>query len=191
MLPLTLIRLGTPLIALTVASHLLAAEKSASAKGVQITKMEDRLHIEIDGKLFTEYFFKDVPRPYFYPVIGPNDSPMTRNWPMKTTPDEEHDHPHHRSLWYAHGEINGIDFWSEQKNYGKTVHEDFDEVQSGNDVGVIRSRNKWVGPDGKVVLTDNRTIRIYAPKNAAERMLDFEITLHASNGDLMFGDTKA
>jgi hypothetical protein len=187
---MTLFRLGVPIVALTAASQLLAAaDASSSSNGVQITKLDDRLHIEINGQLFTEYFFKDVPRPYCYPVMGPEDSPMTRNWPMKSPPDEEHDHPHHRSLWYAHGDINGIDFWSEAKSYGKTVHQGFDEIKSG-DVGVVRSHNEWVGPDGKVVLTDNRTLRIYAPKNPAERVFDFEITMHASNGDVVFGDTK-
>ena len=172
--------------------HAASSDKNpvTAQQGVQISKLADRLRIEIDGQLFTEYFFKDVPRPYCYPVIGPGDSPMTRNWPMKTTPDEEHDHPHHRSLWFAHGSINGHDFWSEEKGFGKTVHEEFTEIKSGKDSGVIKSRNKWVTREGTVVCTDDRMLRVYEPKNAAERIFDFEITLHASNGPLVFGDTK-
>ena len=158
--------------------------------GVQISRLEDRLRVEINGELFTEYYFKDVPRPYCYPLIGPGNLAMTRNWPMKDTPGEEHDHKHHRSLWFAHGAINGQDFWSEQKAFGKTVHEAFLEVKSGQDAGVIKSRNKWVAADGTVVCTDERTLRIYNPGGANERLLDFDITLFASNGDLTFGDTK-
>ena len=44
--------------------------------------------------------------------------------------------------------------------------------------------------DGTVVCTDDRTLRIYEPANSSERILDFDITLHASNGELTFGDTK-
>jgi hypothetical protein len=157
---------------------------------VKITQLTDRLRIEINGELFTEYFFKDVPRPYYYPLIGPGGAAMTRNWPMKTTPDEEHDHPHHRSLWFAHGAVNGQDFWSEQKGFGKIVHDGFDEVKSGKKEGVIRSKDKWVAASGEVVCTDERTLRIYDPVNASERLFDFEITVHASNGDVVFGDTK-
>src|SRR5438477_5963326 len=91
------------------------AAQSSEDQGVKISRLEDRLRVEIDGKLFTEYFFKDVPRPYCYPLIGPGEVALTRNWPMKTTPNEEHDHPHHRSFWFAHGSINGHDFWSEEK----------------------------------------------------------------------------
>jgi hypothetical protein len=165
-------------------------QSGSASRGVKITQEPDRLRIDIDGQLFTEYFFKDVPRPYCYPLIGPGESPMTRNWPMKTTPNEEHDHPHHRSLWFAHGSVNGQDFWSEEKDYGKTVHEAFTEIRSGRKSGVIKSRNQWVAHDGRVVCTDDRTLRIYRPVNSSERVFDFEITLHASNGELVLGDTK-
>jgi hypothetical protein len=177
----------------TTVSTARSADDSAAAPskgGVQITKLEDRLRVEINGKLFTEYCFKDVPRPFCYPLMGPGDVAMTRNWPMKSPPGEDHDHPHHRSLWFAHGSMNGQDFWSEAKNFGKQVHDDFLEVNSGSDVGVIKERNKWVAADGTVVCTDERTLRFYNPGSANERVLDFDITIFASNGDLTFGDTK-
>src|SRR5436190_1180691 len=156
----TLMRLGLPfrfsgLTAAVLFSGYaaLAAETPSKpmAEGVQITKLPDRLRVEINGSLFTEYFFKDVPRPYCYPLIGPGNLPMTRNWPMQSPSGEEHDHPHHRSFWFAHGDINGIDFWTERAGCGKTVHKEFKNVQSGKDAGVIESHNDWVGPDGKVV----------------------------------------
>lgn len=155
-----------------------------------MTEEPDRLRVEINGQLFTEYYFKDVPRPFCYPLIGPGQTPMTRNWPMKNAPDEEHDHKHHRSLWFTHGSVNGHDFWSEDKDFGKIVHDRFVKVQSGKESGVIQSRNNWVAADGTKVCTDEQTLRIYAPPNPRERLFDFEITIHASNGDLVFGDTK-
>jgi hypothetical protein len=171
------------------ASPLLWAADSAN-KGVNITQLDDRLRVEINGQLFTEYYFKDVPRPFCYPMMGPGEVAMTRNFPMKTLPDEAHDHKHHRSLWFAHGSVNGKDFWSEDKDFGKIVHQKFEQVKSGADAGVIASFNKWIDAQGNVVCTDNRIVRIYTPKSASERTLDFEITLNASNGDVVFGDTK-
>jgi hypothetical protein len=158
--------------------------------GVQISKLPDRLQIEINRQPFTEYLFKDVPRPYFYPVFGPGELAMTRNWPMKTTPNEEHDHPHHRSLWFTHGNVNGRDFWSEEKDYGKIVHDGFTEIKSGKASGVIKSRDKWIAADGKLICTDDRVFRVYSPANPTERVFDFEVTLHASQGSLTLGDTK-
>ena len=141
--------------ALAAASFALRTEAqtpAADRQGVQITQLTNRLRVEINGQLFTEYFFKDVPRPYCYPLIGP--------------------------------------FWSEAKGFGKTVHDGFIEVKSGKDVGIIKERCKWVTAKGELVCTDERTLRIYNPGAAPERIFDFEITLRPAGGDLIFGDTK-
>lgn len=167
------------------------AATTTTEDGITITQQTDRLRIEINGKLFTEYFFKDVPRPYYYPLIGPGEKPMTRNWPMKVVQDEEQDHKHHRSLWFTHGSVNGHDFWSEDKKFGKIVHDGFTEVSSGKEQAVIRSKNSWIANDGAVICKDVRTFRIYRPQNPSERVFDFEITIFAnSDSELVFGDTK-
>jgi hypothetical protein len=61
-------------------------------------------------------------------------------------------------------------------------------IQSGPEVGIIRSSNKLVGNDGKVVCTDERTFRFY--NRSTQRLFDFEITLRATEGPITFGDTK-
>jgi hypothetical protein len=160
----------------------------ATCTGVKIIQGTNIVRVEVNGELFTEYHYQDAARPYFYPVIGPDSLRMTRKWPMENPPDEEHDHPHHRSLWFAHGAVNGVNFWSEEKNYGKIVHDGFTEIKSGITEGVIKSKDKWVGPDGTVVCTDDRIFRVYAKPDI--RLFDFEITIHATNGSVTLGDTK-
>jgi hypothetical protein len=187
-----LIQFATPALALSIAFVGVAAAQDkvkSGGNGVHISQLPDRLRVEINGKLFTEYYFKDVPRPFCYPINGPGGLQMNRDWPMKDVPGEEHDHQHHRSLWFAHGEVNGQDFWTEKPGTGKVVHAGFDEIKSGKDSGIIKSRNNWVADDGKVICTDERTLRIYN-RGDNERLFDFEITLHASNGELTLGDTK-
>jgi sugar phosphate isomerase/epimerase len=159
-----------------------------AASGVTITKGQKKLRVDINGKLFTEYCFSDVPRPYFYPVIGPTGAPITRHWPMEEGKDEAKDHVHHRSLWYTHGEINGQDFWGEGSGSGKVVHDKFLQITSGRDMGVIKSTDKYVARDGTVVCTDTRTHRFYNRKDG--QIMDFEITIHASEGKVVMGDTK-
>src|SRR5690348_8146043 len=73
----------------------------AGAEGVQITEGTNVLKVVINGEPFTEYHFKDAARPYYYPLLGPGGLAMSRKWPMEDVPNEEHDHPHHRSLWFA------------------------------------------------------------------------------------------
>jgi hypothetical protein len=176
--------LGVMALLLSFASlNSLAAEKS----GVKLTKLEDRIRVEINGELFTEYLFKDVPRPYCYPVIGPGGVRMTRDYPMKDTPGEERDHIHHKSIWFAHNNINGYDFWGESSRvpWGKQVQQELIEVKSSPKVGIIKSRNNWVTAEGKIMCSDERTIRFHADKE-----MDWEVTMKASEGDITFGDDK-
>jgi len=166
-----------------------ASTASRAGSGVKIDDVDKKLRVEINGKLFTEYNFQDVPRPFFYPVIGPTGVPVIRHWPMKDiNPDEAKDHVHHKSLWFTHGEINGHDFWGEGGGSGRIVHDKFLKVSSGRDVGVIQAQNKYVARDGKVICTDTRTHRFYNRPDGQTR--DFEITIHASEGKVVLGDTK-
>jgi hypothetical protein len=183
-------RLATLSYVIVLAGSCRAVEIQQRTEGVQITQLTNRLRVEINGRLFTEYFFKDVPRPYCYPLIGPGDLAMTRNFPMKSPPGEEHDHPHHRSLWFTHGDVNGRDFWTERTNTGTIVHDGFAVIKSGKELGLFTARNKWVASDGAVVCTDRQTLRVYNPGASSGRTLDFEITLNASHGELSLGDTK-
>jgi len=170
----------------------------AADEGVKITDGDGKLRIELDGKLFTEYLYatgKSDFFPIFYPVLGPDEALMTRDYPMKKRNGESSDHPHHRSLWFGHHDINGVDFWAVQGNrdqpLGKTIHQKFTNIKSGKDSGTFTSENKYVDPDGKTILTDKRTIVIHKrdPKTDA-RMLDFTITFKASHGKVVFGDNK-
>jgi hypothetical protein len=118
---------------------------------------------------------------------------------MKDGENEDHDHIHHRSLWFSRGDVNGHDFWTEGDKCGKIVQDkilNIYQFQAGSgpdvvpdvDVGVIQSQNNWVAADGKVICTDTRTHKFYNHPDG--RMIDFDITIHASNGDVTFGDTK-
>jgi sugar phosphate isomerase/epimerase len=163
--------------------------KSNSSAGVNITEGDKKVSVEINGKLFTEYIYSgNTKRPYFYPVIGPTGAAVNRQWPMKDGENEEHDHPHHKSLWFTHGSINGIDFWTDGDNKGNVVHDKFLKIESGKDIGIIQSQNKYVAPDGTVVCSDTRTHRFYNRPDC--QVMDFEITFHASQGEVVLGDTK-
>jgi hypothetical protein len=187
-------------LALSCAAHAAAQPSAASSGvrgprthikdgGVNIEDQGGKLVITIGARPFAEYHYStNATKPYLYPLLGPGGVPITRDWPMVDAPGEEHDHPHHRSLWYAHGEINGQDFWSESPKAGRTIHQKFELIQSGPEVGIVRSFNKLVGNDGKVVCTDERTFRFY--NRSDQPLFDFEITVRATEGPIIFGDTK-
>src|SRR5947208_5940209 len=167
---------------ITGCAHQGSTRRSAVANangGVQISDADGKLVIKVNGEEFTQYRYTGAPHVYFYPVIGPGGARMTRDYPMVLNSEgEEHDHPHHRSMWYSHGDVNGIDFWSEGSKAGKIVHDKFLEIKSGQESGIIRSSCKWIAPDGDVTCTDERTFRVYN-RPGTDRLFDFEITVKA------------
>jgi Methane oxygenase PmoA len=165
-----------------------------AADGVKLTDLGDRVRVEIGVELFTEYHYgTNVPRPTLYPVIGPTGAGLTRNYPMKIVAGEEHDHPHHRGLAWSHTRINEVSTWGEPSSrpgskVGATVHRKFLELASGRHVGVLRSENEIVGPDGKVVCTELLTLRFHS--RSPGRVLDYDVELRATHGEVVLGDQK-
>ena len=72
--------------------------------------LQDGAVVKIDGQLFTEYLVKSGTKPILWPIIGPTGKRMTRDYPMRDRPGEQKDHPHQRSLWFTHGDVNGTNF---------------------------------------------------------------------------------
>ncbi len=161
-----------------------------AAHEVKVTQEGPDLAIRIGSALFTRYTTQSGPnKPFFYPILTPEGDAITRRWPVEPNTDESHDHPHHRGLWFTHSSVNGIDFWTEGKGTGKTVNTGFAELMSGPVCGGFRAQTEWLGPDGKRLATDSRTIAIYPLPND-DRLLDFTIMITPTGGPLVFGDNK-
>jgi hypothetical protein len=188
---------------------LTAGASSLKPAEVTLTREDGRIAIAIDGAPFTEYVYQsDASRPYCYPILAADGTPLTRDFPQKDTAGEDHDHPWHRSLWFAHSMVNGVDFWNEGKGdvgrspqfKGQTVTDGRPETQDGQ-VGVLRAHTRWLAPGGKLICTDDRTLSFgvesdlpnaLAPAPAPRaRFIDFDITIHAlADAPLHFGDNK-
>jgi hypothetical protein len=155
---------------------------------ITVERFKDGAIVKIDGQLFAEYLVRSGTKPILWPIIGPTGKPMTRDFPMRDRAGEKKDHPHQRSLWFSHGNVGGVDFWSERgKGVGTIKHLEFTKLAGGKP-GVIGTRNAWLAPDGRRVCEDERILRFDTDGDA--RWIDFEITLKALDGDVVFGDTK-
>jgi len=160
-----------------------------SGSGIELQPAVGKVAVAIGGEPFTEHVSEGYSRPFLYPLLGPGGARMTRHWPMEDAPNEEHDHPHHKSFWWGHGDMNGVDFWAEGKESGKVVQQSITHKTRGRHAE-IKTRNQYVAKDGRVICTDERTLRFYPHQADGARQFDFEITVHADHGELKFGDTK-
>ncbi len=161
---------------------------------VRLEPSGDDVRVSIGGEPFTIYRTKEGTKPYMFPVIGPTGKPITRAFPMEDVEGETRDHPHQRSFWFTHGDVDGHDFWGSDPinkpspKHGRIVETEKKTVSSGTAVGVLRTRNDWLKNDGEKLLEDERTIRFYDTEEG--QIVDFDITLKATNGPVTFKDTK-
>lgn len=163
---------------------------NAAAADVTAERSEKGVLIKVDGQPFAEYLTNSGTKPIVWPVIGPTGKAMTRAYPMDPNAKGSKDHRHHRSIWFTHGNVNGIDFWDEGGDAAKrgfTRHREFVKVESGPQAIVV-TRNDWVAPGDKKILEDERRLTFAASGDV--RWIDFDITLKASQGPVTFGDTK-
>jgi hypothetical protein len=170
---------------------LVTAAPPAGSDGdrVVLTQMSDRVRVEIDGHLFTEYRFQGAPKPCLYPIQDAEGTFYTRHWPMKKVEGEIHDHDWHRSVWFAHGLVNGHDFWREMadNSTGRIVHREILSARSGA-VGELNVRNDWIAATNEIICSD--TTRYRFERVADGYFLDCEVTLRATHGQVVLGDTE-
>ena len=153
------------------------------------TRLDDRIRIELDGRLFTEYRFAGLPKPILYPIIGPTGASMTRHYPMvKNVPGESHDHPHHQGLWFGHEPVNGVNFWTIRPGCGKQVLDKIEKLQADADGVTLIATHRWLDAAGRTVCTDRRHIIFSAGPSA--RFIDYAVTLFADHGPVKLGDSK-
>jgi hypothetical protein len=176
------------------ARYTLRPANGSAGSGVALERDGANIKVLVDGKFFTEYLSDQAAKPYYYPVIGPAGAAITRNHPMKNVEGETKDHNHQRSFWFTHGNVNSYDFWaSDPLNKRKTNDGTIKETAkktlvAGPVLGLIRTSDDWLGPDGKRVCEDERVFTVYDTE--AGRVVDFDITLTATDGPVTFGDTK-
>lgn len=160
---------------------------------VKLTQHPDRISVEIDGKPFTEFFFgPETPKPYLHPLRAASGTIVTRLYPMAKVEGEAYDHPHHRGLWFTHGDVNGFDFWANEPNpkrtnLGRVALNKILTVKEGSQSGAIAAEFDWRDPQGTVLLREKREMLFHG--HPSLRILDLDITLTAVSA-VKFGDTK-
>jgi hypothetical protein len=166
-------------------------EARSGAGRLEVRHEQEALALFEDDRYLARYVYAGVPaRPYFYPILAPGGVPVTRSYPMRDdVPGERHDHPHHRSMWIAYGDVNGADNWSEEPGHGYTEHGSIDEIQSGRVFAGFRTTSLWLDSDRRPLLTQLLDVRVWRSCELF-RLFDVVVILSATHGDVRFGDTK-
>lgn len=159
-----------------------------AAAGIGIAERGKDVEITVGGEPWATLRNGEGAKPFLYPLLGPGGLPLTRSYPMEDKPGEERDHPHQRSFWFTHGNVNGVDFWSESGKNGTIRESKRIAAKGGSALGIIRTANDWIKPGGGKVCEDERVLRFWAA--GPVRILDFDVSVKATEGPVTFGDTK-
>jgi hypothetical protein len=110
---------------------LLSLPATARADDVSAVVGEDGIEFKAGSAAAARYSIDPkYSKPFLYPVLAPGNVPVTRAYPIEPgTPGGSNDHPHHKSVWFCHGDVvpegmsstvksnekgaKGVDFWSE------------------------------------------------------------------------------
>jgi hypothetical protein len=176
---------------------------------VSFTRQADTVQVTIGGKPFTTYNFDPkTAKAYLQPVRSASGLIVTRNFPIGDTvppPGHEHDnnldHPHQRGMYFAHGDINGFDFWSEEvflryygnepgghAPFGRMVFRKIEEMRGGSSFGTIRATFDLEGPDHKPFAEEVQQYTFSGDEGS--RVIDSQFVIRANYGPVKFGDTK-
>jgi len=146
---------------------------------------EGRVDVFMRGEHFTSYHYGEEARtPYLWPVNGEGGVGLTRNFPMGEDGVADRDHPHHRSIWFTFGDVNGSDHWHNESIATRKV-----ETGDGEGFSYIRAHNDWLDKDGEAILHEVHELR-FRDQPATGRLIELVTTLQANYGDVTFGDNK-
>jgi hypothetical protein len=200
------------LLRLVVAIGLVSAAMMAAS--VELKRSEDQIEVTIGGKPFTTYYFhKDVAKAYLMPLQTPSGVIVSRPFPVfndvsmadRKLPGFE---PHQRPLYSNHGDIDGVDFWSEvvfsSTNarpdakqpaarrlvcaYGHMTLMKLEQVNNGPDSGTIHARFSLEDPNNRVLGEQTQTYTFHGDDRT--RTIDCEYIFYALDNPIVFGDTK-
>ncbi len=168
--------------------------------GVALEEAPDVLSFREGSELVTQYHYGErsplkIPaKPFFHPLnlggVG-----LTRPVAARGESEEGLDHPHHRSLWVAHGNVNGADIWLDRvykewnNEYGFQRHRSFRWKTAGPACAGFAAVLEWQSAAGKPLLEEERTFIVWKSRPGA-RLIDLTVVLRAAHGEVMLGDTK-
>ena len=139
----------------------------------------------IDGVERTRWHFGPTyPRPFFYPFIGPSGISLTR---MGHPGASNHDH--HRSVWFAHHKVLGIDFWGDNTE-ARIRQTQWLAYEDGDDEAVMAVELGWYDGHDPRELMMQQLIAAIRPGDGKQCFLELQSTFTPTSETLELEKTN-
>ncbi|QEF97243.1 hypothetical protein Mal15_12820 [Stieleria maiorica] len=141
---------------------------------------DHEVSLRIDGHEKLRWHYGDqYPRPFFYPFNGPSGETLTR---MGHPGAQNHDH--HRSVWFAHHKVDGINFWGD--GTGTRIRQThWYRYRDGDDEAVMATHLVWIDQEGVERMQQDVVVAllpIEGEQHAGEHAIEFQLTFRPGEG---------
>lgn len=123
-------------------------------------------------------------RPFFFPLIGPSGVPLTRMGHPGAP-----DHDHHRSIWFAHEKVLGINFWGDQTE-ARIRQRMWLAYEDGDEECRMAVRLSWFDGHDPKELLEQELVAAVRPGPDGETFLELQATIRPIAESLEFGKTN-
>lgn len=135
-----------------------------------------KVSLRIDGIERAMWHFGDqYERPFFYPITGPSGSPLTR---VGHPGAENHDH--HRSVWLAHHDVEGLSFWA-NTSPARIQQKHWYAYVDGDEQAIMAVRLGWFDGQGREVM-DSDLVAALRPVGDGDATLELQLTCRVPPG---------
>ena len=149
-----------------------------------------QVSFQIDGQERLRWHYgTHYPRPFFYPLPGPSGQSLTR---MGHPGDFSHEH--HRSIWFAHHDVLGNDFWSDRTT-ARVRQESWLVYHDGPDEAAMAVNLGWFdGHDAKLLeqelIVGVREAELPEQLSRGETLIELQATFRPTGQTLTLGKTN-
>lgn len=144
----------------------------------------EQVSVEVDHREVARWHFgSQYPRPFFFPVNGPAGETLTR---MGHPGAANHDH--HRSIWFAHHKVLGIDFWGD--NTTAQIRQTQWLCYQDGDIAVMAVELKWFDGHDPAELLTQELVAAFHPQAKGEWLLELQSKFTPRSEMLEFGQTN-
>jgi hypothetical protein len=147
---------------------------------------DHQVAVRIDGtERLRWHHGPQYPRPFLFPLRGPASGESLTRMGHPGAPD----HDHHRSVWFAHEKVSGVNFWSD-RGPARVRQTDWLCYQDGDAEAVVAVKLRWFDGHDPKPLLDQLLVLGVRPGPDGETFVELQSTFTPTAATLEFGKTN-
>ena len=146
---------------------------------------DHQVSFQVDGaERLRWHFGGQYPRPFFFPLVGPSGRSLTRLGHPGAP-----DHDHHRSIWFAHEKVSGVNFWRDATT-ARVRQKQWLAYQDGEGEAIMAVRLGWADGHDPKDLLEQDLFAAAIPGPNGETFMELQSTFRPAAESLEFGKTN-